>query len=56
MMVAASSMPKAFQLSGDGKAYDDAFKPKLFTATPENNQKEQSKKPEQPKPKISFDR
>ncbi|EPC0068395.1 LPD7 domain-containing protein [Escherichia coli] len=60
MVIAAAVMPKAFQLGGDGKAYDDAFQPKPFTQAPKavTQEKERAEQKETPKqaPKISFDR
>ncbi|HFE0239296.1 TPA: LPD7 domain-containing protein [Salmonella enterica] len=63
LVITAPSMPKAFQLSSDGKAYDDAFQPRQYTATSNRAQEQQKQerqqdKPEQKgeKPKISFDR
>ena len=65
MVIVASSMPKAFQLSGDGKAYDDAFKPQQYSPAKQQEQpKQQAQQPEKAdsreqkreQPKISFDR
>lgn len=60
MVIAAAAMPKAFQLSGEGKAYDDAFQPKPYSQAPkaatQEKEKTQQAEPAKPAPKISFDR
>lgn len=58
MVVSSPSMPKGFQLGGDGKAYTDTFLPKSFQAPAAAPAKEKEKPSQEPvqKPKISIER